>query len=203
MRHPSEGVLRRLVDEPAGVTDADRAHVAGCPTCLARAGRPSAPTRSWSTPRSRRPAPPASTRTPPGPGSRRRRAAPRDERSGTAGARSGRGRWRTAVRRPVVAALSAVVLAGRGRRGGGQRLAADLPDRAASTPVEVTADRPGRSCPTCPPTATSRSRRQPDTAAGAPTPRPRASATGLAVPEVAELPAGRDRRPDLPGGRQP
>ena len=34
MRHPSEGVLRRLVDEPAGVTDDDRAHVAGCPTCL-------------------------------------------------------------------------------------------------------------------------------------------------------------------------
>ena len=34
MRHPSEGVLRRLVDEPAGVTDDDRAHVAGCPVCL-------------------------------------------------------------------------------------------------------------------------------------------------------------------------
>src|SRR5215210_8093218 len=34
MRHPSEGVLRRLVDEPAGVTDDDRAHVAGCATCL-------------------------------------------------------------------------------------------------------------------------------------------------------------------------
>ena len=34
MRHPSEGVLRRLVDEPAGVTDDDRAHVAACPTCL-------------------------------------------------------------------------------------------------------------------------------------------------------------------------
>src|SRR3954449_751258 len=34
MRHPSEGVLRRLVDEPAGVTDDDRAHVADCPHCL-------------------------------------------------------------------------------------------------------------------------------------------------------------------------
>ncbi len=34
MRHPSEGVLRRLVDEPAGVTDDDRAHVASCATCL-------------------------------------------------------------------------------------------------------------------------------------------------------------------------
>ncbi|WNV76879.1 hypothetical protein [Geodermatophilus sp. DSM 44513] len=34
MRHPSEGVLRRLLDEPAGVSDADRRHVAGCPACL-------------------------------------------------------------------------------------------------------------------------------------------------------------------------
>jgi hypothetical protein len=34
MRHPTEGTLRRLVDAPAGVSDADRAHVAGCATCL-------------------------------------------------------------------------------------------------------------------------------------------------------------------------
>ena len=35
MRHPTEGALRRLVDEPAGVADADREHVTGCPVCLA------------------------------------------------------------------------------------------------------------------------------------------------------------------------
>lgn len=35
MRHPTEGLLRRLLDEPAGVPDRDRAHVAGCPQCLA------------------------------------------------------------------------------------------------------------------------------------------------------------------------
>ena len=35
MRHPTEGVLRRLLDEPAGVADSDRAHVAGCQQCLA------------------------------------------------------------------------------------------------------------------------------------------------------------------------
>jgi hypothetical protein len=35
MRHPTDGTLRRLVDEPAGVADPDREHVAGCPTCLA------------------------------------------------------------------------------------------------------------------------------------------------------------------------
>jgi hypothetical protein len=34
MRHPTEGTLRRLLDEPAGVADADREHVAGCPVCL-------------------------------------------------------------------------------------------------------------------------------------------------------------------------
>lgn len=35
MRHPSEGTLRRLLDEPAGVADVDRDHVATCPACLA------------------------------------------------------------------------------------------------------------------------------------------------------------------------
>ena len=34
MRHPTEGVLRRLLDEPAGMADSDRQHVAGCPQCL-------------------------------------------------------------------------------------------------------------------------------------------------------------------------
>jgi hypothetical protein len=33
MRHPTEGVLRRLLDEPAAITDADREHVAGCEAC--------------------------------------------------------------------------------------------------------------------------------------------------------------------------
>ncbi|EFC84383.1 DUF4367 domain-containing protein [Parafrankia sp. EUN1f] len=35
MGHTSDGVLRRLLDEPAGVTDADREHTAACPRCLA------------------------------------------------------------------------------------------------------------------------------------------------------------------------
>src|SRR4029450_5609993 len=34
MRHPTDGTLRRLLDEPAGVADTDREHVAGCPVCL-------------------------------------------------------------------------------------------------------------------------------------------------------------------------
>lgn len=34
MRHPTDGTLRRLVDEPSGVADTDREHVADCPACL-------------------------------------------------------------------------------------------------------------------------------------------------------------------------
>src|SRR3569833_2097277 len=34
MRHPTDGTLRRLLDEPAGVAAADREHVSGCPACL-------------------------------------------------------------------------------------------------------------------------------------------------------------------------
>jgi hypothetical protein len=34
MRHPTDGTLRRLLDEPAGVADTDRDHVKGCPSCL-------------------------------------------------------------------------------------------------------------------------------------------------------------------------
>jgi hypothetical protein len=33
MRHPADGTLRRLLDDPAGVADHDRRHLADCPTC--------------------------------------------------------------------------------------------------------------------------------------------------------------------------
>ncbi|HTZ09563.1 MAG TPA: hypothetical protein VMB72_10840 [Acidimicrobiales bacterium] len=36
MRHSSEGMIRRLEDEPFAVPDAQRAHVAGCPRCRRR-----------------------------------------------------------------------------------------------------------------------------------------------------------------------
>jgi hypothetical protein len=134
MRHPSEGVLRRLVDEPAGVTDDDRVHVASCPTCLralesARADAQlvgSALTASgaadvdtdaaWAR-FSATPAPAAAPFRP--------AAAPR------------RG-WRTTVRRPAVAALSAVVLL----TGAGVAAANDwLPifETERVEPVEITA----------------------------------------------------------------
>ena len=33
MRHPTDGTLRRLLDEPDGVAAADREHIAGCAVC--------------------------------------------------------------------------------------------------------------------------------------------------------------------------
>ena len=107
MRHPSEGVLRRLVDEPAGVTDDERAHVAACADCLRRMEQTRAEARlvgaalaapvqmsapvdtdaAWA----RLSAAPA--------------AAPRPAAAVVRPAR-----WRSAVRRPAVAALSAAVL---------------------------------------------------------------------------------------------
>ena len=36
MGHPTEGTLRRLLDEPAGVATADREHAAACPACRRR-----------------------------------------------------------------------------------------------------------------------------------------------------------------------
>src|SRR4051812_28242584 len=107
MRHPSEGVLRRLVDEPAGVTDADRRHVASCPACLAElegvrsqaqlVGAALAPATSTIDP-----APAldpdgawarltATAAAAPAPKVPARRRVP---------ARSGRERWRAAARRP-------------------------------------------------------------------------------------------------------
>src|SRR5688572_15417614 len=102
MRHPTDGVLRRLIDEPAGVTDDERAHVATCATCqrnldavradaqlvgaaLAPATAGVDPDAAWAR---------LSTTT----------AAPVRQIS------AGRARWGTAVRRPAIAALSAVVL---------------------------------------------------------------------------------------------
>ncbi len=110
MRHPSEGVLRRLVDEPAGVTDDDRAHVAGCPACLRALDAVRADAQlvgsalvasgpgqvdidaAWARLAATDAAPAAT-----GPAFRPAPAA-------------ARGRWRTTVRRPAIAALGTVVL---------------------------------------------------------------------------------------------
>src|SRR5215207_2965605 len=182
MRHPSEGVLRRLVDEPAGVTDDDRAHVASCPTCLRALETTRAEARlvdaalatsgsvdtdaAWN-----RFATTAAT-------------APTRPRAVTA---APRGRWLPAMRRPVVAALSADVLV----TGAGVAAANDwlpifrteqvdpievtsselveLPDLSAYGDLEITSEA------------------DPQPVADAAAAQER---TGLAVPEVSELPEG-------------
>jgi hypothetical protein len=177
MRHPGEGVLRRLVDEPAGVTDDERAHVAGCPSCLssletvraeaqlvgAALATPAAvdTDTAWARLSAAPPAPAARVTAP--------------------------SRWRTTVRRPAVAALSAAVLF----TGAGVAAANDwlpifrteqvaavefqttdlvaVPDLTAYGDVEVT------QAP------------EPETVPDAATAEER---TGLDVPEVGELPTG-------------
>jgi hypothetical protein len=101
MRHPSEGLLRRLVDEPAGVPDDDRAHVAACATCLSALESARADARRVDVALTA----PVSVDTDAG-WARLSATTATPARQPVATARS----WRSAVRRPVVAALSAVVL---------------------------------------------------------------------------------------------
>jgi hypothetical protein len=180
MRHPSEGVLRRLVDEPAGVTDDERAHVASCPTCLRGLDEARADAQlvgaALAAPMSRDVDPDAawarlSTTT----------AAPVRQ------ATTGRARWGTAVRRPAIAALSAVVLV----TGAGVAAANDwLPifQTERVDPVEVTSTDLVQ-VPDLSAYGDLEVTQEPATeqVADAATARER---TGLAVPEVGELPEG-------------
>jgi hypothetical protein len=184
MTHPTEGVLRRLLDEPAGVADSDRRHVADCPQCLdqlaaARAdaalvgaalateGRDADLDAAWRRLSTAAPAP---------------AAAPAASRP-----RSRAGRARALLRRPAAAALAvAVVLAGAGTAAAndwlqvfrtervapvsfstGDLLA--LPDLSEYGDLELSGDPAVRSVA--------------DPAAAA-------AQTGLDVPEVRTLPAG-------------
>jgi hypothetical protein len=180
MRHPSEGVLRRLVDEPAGVTDDERAHVAGCPTCL----------RALDTARADAQLVGSALTAPATRDVDVDAAWARLSTTTTAPARPmsvAPGRWRAAMRRPAIAALSAAVLV----TGAGVAAANDwlpvfrteqvdpievttadlvqLPDLSAYGDLEVT--------------------QEPDTAE-VPDAATALERTGLAVPEVTELPDG-------------
>jgi hypothetical protein len=113
MRHPTDGTLRRLLDEPAGVADADREHVANCPVCLselAAAQQDAALTRAaldvevavdvdtgWSR----------LSHTVATGGSRQQAVAAGHRKTADAVAR-----WRATLRKPVVAAFAVVVLLG-------------------------------------------------------------------------------------------
>jgi len=192
MRHPTEGVLRRLLDEPAGVADSDRQHAAGCVQCL----------RGLTTIRQDAVLVEAALATSapdvdvPAAWRRLSTAAPRTGQARTAAppgvdgfgeGRSGADRFRALLRRPAVAALAVVlVLGGAGAAAANDWLeifrteqiapvslsAADLsalPDLDAYGDVVVTGDGDVREVR--------------DAAAAA-------ASTGLDVPEVAVLPNG-------------
>jgi hypothetical protein len=182
MRHPSEGVLRRLVDEPAGVTDDDRAHVASCPACLGALEQARADAQRVGSALAT-----AGTVDTDAAWARFSAAAPAASATAFRPAPTARRGWRTAVRRPAVAALSTVVLlTGAGVAAANDWLpifqtervdpieitATDLvqvPDLSAYGDLQITEEP------------------NPEQVADAAAARER---TGLAVPEVTELPEG-------------
>lgn len=188
MRHPSDGVLRRLLDEPAGVSDADRAHLTGCPQCLDTL----ATMRTDATALDSALAPQGS---PDVDAAWRRLSAATAEPERVATPR----RSRPAMRRPVVAAVAAaVVLTGAGTAAANDWLqifrteqvqpvalsTADLialPDLSAYGDVVVTGDGDLRTV---------------DDAAAA------EAESGLELPEVADLPRGISGEPTYQVGSE-
>ena len=132
MRHPTEGVLRRLVDEPACVTDVDRTHIAGCPGCLSgvdRARADAATTGAVLT------APPLDPADVDGAWYRLSSAAPA-QGSGLAAPRPRR--VRSALRSPLAAALGAVViLAGAGVAAAADWLPIFHTEQVTAVPVDT------------------------------------------------------------------
>jgi hypothetical protein len=193
MRHPTEGVLRRLLDEPAGVTDADREHVVDCPQCL----------RELDTARVEAELVGAALGAPGGAdverGWRRLSTAAAASRAGSAVTPPRAGRFRELLRRPAVAALAvAVVVTGAGTAAANDWLqifrtesiapvslrTADLvalPDLSSYGELDLTEDPDVHEVP--------------DAASAA-------AETGLDVPEVAELPRGVRGEPVFQVGRQ-
>jgi hypothetical protein len=183
MRHPTDGTLRRLVDEPAGVADADREHVASCSVCLsalAAAQKDAAATHAVLD---------VDVTTDVDMAWRRLSHAVTAEgrRRTAAAAPTPAPRWRAALRSPVVAGVAVVALL----TGAGAAAAADwlqifrteqiapvavtqadlveLPDLSAYGEVELVEEADVREVA--------------DAAAAE-------EATGLSVPEVSELPRG-------------
>jgi hypothetical protein len=181
MRHPTDGTLRRLLDEPAGVADADRQHVASCPTCLGELDRVRADARLTGAALDVRAAGDVDVDA----AWARLSTAARPARPAPAAARPSR--WRAAVRKPAVAAISAVLLF----TGAGVAAANDwLPIFSTERvdPVELTSTELVQ-VPDLSAYGDLQITQEPDTeqVADAATARER---TGLDVPEVAELPEG-------------
>jgi hypothetical protein len=193
MRHPTDGVLRRLVDEPVGVADADREHVAGCPVCLSGLAAAQEDAAITGT------ALDVESTVDVDAGWRRLSGALAGEGRRRVAAAAPPSRWRAALRSPAVAVVGVVALV----TGAAAAAAADwlpifrteqiapvtapradlitLPDLSDFGPVEVTEAIDVH----------------PVAGAGA-----AAEATGLSVPRVGELPRGVTGEPAyLVGGR--
>ena len=193
MRHPTDGTLRRLLDEPDGVADADREHVAACPACmsaLADAQHDAALARDALL--AHQDADPATPLDVDLGWARLSASAAAGTRGNDTPALSRPRRWQAALRSPAVAALGvAAVLTGAGAAAAAdwlpifrtERIApvalteADLvalPDLSAYGDLELRAE--------------PHLRQVADVAAAA-------KATGLAVPHVADLPRGVTGKP--------
>ena len=184
MRHPTEGVLRRLLDEPAGVADADRRHVSDCPECLTALAAVRGDADLVAAALASGPAPDVDVAAG---WQRLSRAASAAEPARATAPPRRESRVRKVLRRPATAALAvAVVLTGAGTAAANdwlpifraERVAPlsfstqdllSLPDLSAYGELELSEEPAVRSVPDA-------------TAAGA--------QTGLDVPEVADLPAG-------------
>ena len=133
MRHPTEGVLRRLVDEPAGVADTDRVHIAGCPACLSAVDRASADAAATGAVLT---APPLDLADVDGAWHRLSSAGP--ARSSAAVAAPRPRRVRSALRSPLAAALGAVViLAGAGVAAAADWLPIFHTEQVTAVPVDT------------------------------------------------------------------
>jgi hypothetical protein len=192
MRHPTDGTLRRLVDEPAGVADADREHVSGCPVCLSglAAAREDAAVTGAALEVELRPDVEVGWR-------RLSRAVAADGHPPAAAVPARR--WRAALRSPVVAAVGAATLLA----GASAAAAADwLPIFRAEQVAPVTITRADLvQLPDLSAYGEVRITEEADLheVAGAAAAE---KATGLSVPQVSELPRGVTGAPSFQvGGR--
>jgi hypothetical protein len=193
MRHPSDGTLRRLVDEPAGVADADREHVAGCPVCLSGLAAAQADAALVGAALHTEATPDVEA------GWRRLSGAVAADAPPRVAAASRTPRWRTALRSPLIAVAAVVALLTGATAAAAtdwlqifrtERIApvtisqADLlklPDLSAYGDARLTEE--------------ARIRQVADAAAAQ-------QATGLAVPEVRELPRGVSGQPTFQVGER-
>lgn len=193
MRHPTDGTLRRLLDEPAGVADADREHVAGCQQCLSRLSAIQEDAALTGAALS------VDVTADVDAAWQRLSRAVADDRRGRAGSAAGAPRWRAALRSPAVAALGVAVLVG----GASAAAAADWLQifRAEQTaPVTVTEADLVR-LPDLSTYGDLEVIDEPDVreVAG---PVAAEEATGLSVPRVRELPRGVSGEPTIRVGDQ-